>query len=206
MIDSGAELVCRVANTRWPVSEASMPVAGGLLVAHLADHDDVRVGAQERLHDDGEVEARLLVHLHLAQALLRDLDRVLRGPDLGVGRVEELEHRVQRGGLARAGRAAHEEQAVGLAIPCLAAAPGCCGEAQLVERDRLAGGEDPHHDVLDAARGRDGGHAQLDVERAELLELDLAVLRLALLGDVQVAHDLQARDDRRAVAAPGTSM
>ena len=26
MIDSGAELVCRVANTRWPVSEASIPI------------------------------------------------------------------------------------------------------------------------------------------------------------------------------------
>ncbi len=26
MIDSGAEFVCRVAKTRWPVSEASMPV------------------------------------------------------------------------------------------------------------------------------------------------------------------------------------
>ena len=27
MMDSGALLVCSVANTRWPVSEASMPVA-----------------------------------------------------------------------------------------------------------------------------------------------------------------------------------
>ena len=26
MIDSGAEFVCSVANTRWPVSEASMPM------------------------------------------------------------------------------------------------------------------------------------------------------------------------------------
>ena len=46
--DSGALLVCSVANTRWPVSEASMPIERGLLVAHLAHHDDVRVGAQER--------------------------------------------------------------------------------------------------------------------------------------------------------------
>ena len=60
MIDSGAELVCSVANTRWPVSEASMPVDGGFLVAHLADHDDVGIGAQERLHDRGEVEPAFL--------------------------------------------------------------------------------------------------------------------------------------------------
>ena len=129
MIDSGAEFVCSVANTRWPVSEASMPVRGGLLVAHLADHDDVRVGAQERLHHRREVEAGLLVHLHLAQALLRDFDRVLRGPDLGVRRVEELEHRVQRGRLARAGRAADEEQAVRLRDRGPAAAPGCAARS-----------------------------------------------------------------------------
>jgi hypothetical protein len=32
-----------VDSTRWPVSEASTPVAGRLVVAHLADHDDVGV-------------------------------------------------------------------------------------------------------------------------------------------------------------------
>src|SRR3989475_6821512 len=42
--------------------------AGGLLVAHLADHDDVRVGAQERPHHDREIEAGLFVDLDLAQA------------------------------------------------------------------------------------------------------------------------------------------
>ena len=43
---STALFVCSVLNTRWPVSEASMPVDADLLVAHLADHDHVRVGAQ----------------------------------------------------------------------------------------------------------------------------------------------------------------
>ena len=58
---------------------------------------------------------------------------------------------------------------------------------ELVDGDRLAGGEDPHHDVLVAARGGDGGHAQLDLARVRELELDLAVLRLAPLGDVEHA-------------------
>ena len=172
----------------------------GLLVAHLADHDDVRVGAQECLHHRGEVEPRLAVDLHLAQALLRDLDRILGGPDLGVGRVQELEHRVQRGRLARAGRAADEEQAVGLGDGGLQLFEVGAREAHLLERHRLAGGEDTHDDVLDAAGGRDGGDAQLDVERPELLELDFPVLGFPLLGDVEVAHDLDARRDRRAVA------
>ena len=200
MIDSGAELVCSVAKTRWPVSEASMPMRGRLLVAHLAHHDDVRVRAQERAHHHREVEARLAVDLHLAQALLRDLDRVLRGPDLGVRGVEELQHRVQRGRLARAGRAADEEQAVGLRDRRLQLLVVARREAELVERNRLARRQNPHDDVLDAARGRDGRDAQLDVERPELPELDLAVLRLPLLRDVEVAHDLDARGDGGAVA------
>ena len=33
--------------------------------------------------------------------------------------------------------------------------------------------------------------------RSAICELDAAVLRQALLGDVQLGHDLQARDDRR---------
>jgi hypothetical protein len=41
----------------------------GFLVARLAHHDDVRVGAQEGAHDQREVDAGLLVDLDLAQTL-----------------------------------------------------------------------------------------------------------------------------------------
>ena len=60
----------------------------GLVIAHLADHDHVGIGAQERAHRRGEGEVDLRLHLHLAQALLRDLDRVLGGPDLHVRGVD----------------------------------------------------------------------------------------------------------------------
>jgi hypothetical protein len=124
--------------------------ADGFLVAHLADHDDVRVGAQEGAHHQREVDAGLAVDLHLAQALLRDFDRVLGGPDLGVRRVQELQHRVQRGGLARAGGAADEEQAVGLARPSSRGAPGCAAVPSL-SAGSVRRRQDPHHDVFDAA-------------------------------------------------------
>ena len=45
----------------------------------------------------------------------------------------------------------------------------------------------------------DSRHAQLNVQWAEFPELDLAVLRLALLGNIQVAHDLEARHQGIAV-------
>ena len=41
--------------------------AGRFRVAHFTHHDDVRVGAQEGLHHGREIEAGLLVDLHLPQ-------------------------------------------------------------------------------------------------------------------------------------------
>jgi hypothetical protein len=54
--------------------------AARLLIARLTGHDHVRIGAQERAH--GGREDALRVHLHLEQTGLRDLDRILGGPDL----------------------------------------------------------------------------------------------------------------------------
>jgi hypothetical protein len=185
-MDSGALLVCRVAN--------------GFLVAHLADHDDIRVGSQESLHDHGEIQPGLLVDLYLAQALLRDFDRILGGPDLGFRRVDVTQRGMQCGGLARAGRAADEEQAVGLGDQFLDLAQVVVRQAQLVERNRFACRQDTHDHVFHAAGGGDGGDAQFNVERAEFLEFDLAVLRLAPLRDIEIAHDLDARSQCIAIA------
>ena len=55
--------------------------------------------------------------------------------------------------------------------------------------------EDPEHDLL-AVGGRENGDAQIERLAAET-DRDAAVLRRAPLGDVELAHDLQTRDDRR---------
>ena len=59
----------------------------GFMVARLAHHDDVGVSPQKRPHEHGKVDAGFFVDLHLAQAFLRDLDRVFSGPNFGVWRV-----------------------------------------------------------------------------------------------------------------------
>ena len=78
----GASLVCSVESTRWPVRAALTADLGGLEVADLADHDDVRVLPQEAAQGRGEVEADVLVHLHLVDAREVELDRVLGGADV----------------------------------------------------------------------------------------------------------------------------
>ena len=55
--------------------------------------------------------------------------------------------------------------------------------------------EDSEHDLLAEQRGK-GRHAVVDDLLAHL-QLDAAVLRHAALGDVELRHDLEARDQRR---------
>ena len=55
--------------------------------------------------------------------------------------------------------------------------------------------EHAHHDAF-AVQHRNDRHADVDLA-ARHAQLDAAVLRHALLGDVQPGHDLQAADDRR---------
>ena len=68
-------------------------------------------------------------------------------------------------------------------------------EAEAAEIVEIAGGavEQTHDDAL-AVESGDGGDAEVDFA-AEDLDLDAAVLRETALGDVELGHQLEARDD-----------
>ena len=68
-------------------------------------------------------------------------------------------------------------------------------EAQAAQVVEIAGGavEQAHDDAFAVERGQ-GGDAQVHFA-AQDLDLDAAVLRQAALGDIQLGHQLQARDD-----------
>src|SRR5690242_1537010 len=68
---------------------------GRFQVADLADHDHVRVLAQERAQGGGEGHAALDVLLDLVDALDADFDRVFHGRDVALGGVENIERGVQ---------------------------------------------------------------------------------------------------------------
>ena len=80
-------------------------VLRGLGVADLAHHDDVGVLAQHRAQRAGEGDLDLRPHRDLVEVLVHHLDRVLDGDDVDLGLGEVLEDRVERRGLAAAGRA-----------------------------------------------------------------------------------------------------
>ncbi len=84
----------------------------GLDVPDLADQDHVGVLAQDRPQPAGEGDAGLLVDLDLVDRGEGVLDRVLDRHDVAVGAVDLAERRVERGGLAAAGRAGADDHAV----------------------------------------------------------------------------------------------
>ena len=174
---------------------------GGLGIAYLSDHDHIRISPQKAAQGGGECPADLGVDLHLAQTRLGDFDRIFGRPYLRLTVIELPQQRMQRGGLARTGRTADEKQPLrfGNQAPQLEQRPGL--EPELVHRERRSLCEDAQHDVLQAVSGRDDGDAQLDVTGTESAEVNLSILGLAPLRDIQLRHDLDARNHGAAKTA-----
>ena len=83
-------------------------------IAHLANHDDVGIGAQKCLHHNGKFQSCFFVNLDLTQTLLGNFNRIFGSPYFCVRFVQIAQHRMQRGCFTRAGRPANKEQAIGL--------------------------------------------------------------------------------------------
>ena len=129
---------------------------GRLQVANLADHDHVRVLAQEGAQRLGEVHALARIDVDLVDAFQVDLHRVFGSGDVDVGGVEDVQAGVQGDRLARAGGPGDQDHALRLLersqvefllVPLVAQGV----DAHL----RARGVEDPHHDLL-APQGRQG--------------------------------------------------
>ncbi len=121
------------------------------------------------------------------------LDRVLHRDDVLGFLVQDVERRVHRGRLARARRPGHEDRAVGLRERRREPIVGVLEEAEVGEvQHRVALVEDADHDLL-AVHGRERRDTHVELPGADL-HRDPAVLRHALLRDVQICHDLEPGD------------
>src|SRR6267378_774358 len=167
-----------------------------LEVARLTDQDDVGVLPEERAKRGGERTADPLVDLDLVHALQVVLDRILGGHDVHVRRVDRVNPRIERRRLAGAGRSSDQDHAVGLVDRGVELIEGPLVEAELghVELQRVLV-EDTEDRLLAEDRG-ERRHTEVDLAGV-VAELDAPVLRQPPLGDVEVGHDLQSREDRR---------
>ena len=187
LIASVASTVCSVERTRWPVSAARQRGLDRLLVAHLADEDDVRVLAQDaaqRALEGRRVQADLALVDDRLAVRVQELDRVLDRDDVLVHRpVHVVDHRRERGRLAGAGGAGEQDDPA-----LLLGEPGDDRRQQ-----QLVDGLDVHRDGAHHHRDVAALAERVDAEAGEALELvgevDL-VLGLELLQLVRVVEDL----------------
>ena len=170
---------------------------GGFQVADFADHDHVRVLTQEAAQRGRERHPALDVHLHLVDAGHPDFHRILDRGDVALIVVEQVQAGVQRHRLARTGRAGHQHHAVGPGQRVLVQLALVVFVSELVDAHfRRAGIQDAQHHLL-AEQRRQGAHAEVDLFGLGQVQLHAAVLRHALLGDVQLRHHLEAGGDAR---------
>ena len=172
-----------------------------LEVAHLTDHDDVRVLAKERPQRRSEVQADLLAHLDLVDPHEVELDGILGGGDVLAGRVELRERGIECGRLARTRRAGDQYHPVRLMDALHEVVQLLLLESELghVELQvRLV--EEPKYDLL-AEQRREYGDPIVHLLIAAHLQLDATVLWQTSLCDVELRHDLDARRERVAELA-----
>ena len=168
---------------------------GRLAVADFADHDDVGVLTQERAESPRERHADLRLHLHLVDAGHVVFYRVLGRHDADVDLVDFRKERVERRRLAGASGSRHEEDAVRSVDDLADDRVVALVEAEVVHLDEVAAlREKSERDRL-TVRGRHGRDTDVDVLASDA-NADTAVHREALLGDIEVRHDLDTRDDR----------
>ena len=130
---------------------------GGLLVADLADHDDVGVLAEQRLQPLGEADVDPVVDLHLVDAREPVLDRVLDRHDVPRRDVHPAQAAIERRRLARPDGPGDEDGAVRLVAERAELLGLGAREAELVEAERLVERlVDPDDDLLAQDRRRRG--------------------------------------------------
>src|SRR5258706_7333041 len=168
----------------------------GFEIAHFADHDHIGVLPQDVPQPARKGQANFRFHVNLIYARQFVLDRVFDGDDALVDGIDRTQKRVQRCGLAGAGRTGDQNDAVRKIdefsndLFVVAIQP----DAFESEVNTAARQQTQTHAL--AVRGRDCRDTHVDFFAATA-HVNAAVLRQAPLGDVHVGHDLDARDDGR---------
>src|ERR1051325_2268593 len=172
----------------------------GLRVAYLADHNLVRVVAQDGTKPAREGEPLLFVDGNLRDAVQLVLDRVFDGDALVFFVPDLVQGSVKRGRLAGAGGPGDEHHPVRLGdvatkLPDILVGEPDDVQVKIAERfvDLLF--VKNTNDSILAVHGRHDRDAKVNVTSL-VAHAKTPVLRHAALGDVQFRHDLDARDQR----------
>src|SRR5690349_15636212 len=176
----------------------------GLRVANLADHDLVRVVTQNGTKTTIERQSFLFVHGNLRDAVQLILNRILDGDDLVFFVSDLIQRGVERGRLARAGWTSHQDHAVRLRDVATKLAQILFRKTNDIQVEisklfvDLFFVQDTNHCVF-AVNSRHDRNAEVDVA-AFITNSETAVLRHPTLGDVELRHDFDTRDQRLVIS------
>src|SRR5687767_5356510 len=148
----------------------------GLAVANLADHNDVRVLAQDRPQAVGKGEVDPGIHLNLPDAIQLIFDRILDGDDVQFRRVDLVQGTVEGRGFPTAGRPCHQEDPVRAFDQTTVLDIHLLPHTDLFQPEEHAGFVQETEDDALAIGGGDYGDADVDIFLADT-DTDAAVLR-----------------------------
>src|SRR5712691_2957319 len=168
---------------------------GGFVVANLTDQDHVRVVTQDAPQAGGERQADLWMHVNLADAVHVVFDGVFHRDDLQRRVFDLVQGTVQRGRFAAAGRAGDQHDAVRHRDQFLERLLDVWRHPDVRQvEDHAPFIQEAQHNPF-AEEHRDDRDTHVDLAAGDP-QLDAAVLRQTLFGDIQPRHDLQPRDNR----------
>ena len=164
--------------------------AGGVAVANLADHDDVRVKTEDGTETFGEGAASGGVDGDLGDAGDAVFNRILKGDNFAVGGVEGVDDGIEGGGFTGAGGTDHEDEAAGVRDDFLDGGHFAFGETEEVEiQEGFVKVEETEDGVL-AVHGGDSFNADVQ-EVGGTVAVDV-LLHVAGLGGVGGGGDVGA--------------
>ena len=200
LIVLGASLVCSVESTRWPVSAALTAISA--VSKSRISPTRMMFGSCRRKARSAAAKFRPMfsLDLHLVDAGQVELDRVLGGHDVRLGRVDAARSTSTAcwSCRCRSGRSpAPCPTASGSPPRTCASDSGSKPSLRHVEH-QLVAVEQAQDDLLAEQRRQAPRRGSRSPWLAVVVvaDLDAAVLRQALLGDVELRHDLDARGDR----------
>ena len=164
-----------------------------LLVSNLTDQHHIRIGTKNRTQRGGKGHTRLIVHLHLIDALHAEFHRVFNRDDVDFRAGHIAQRRIQRGRLTRTGRTSHQHHAVRAVVRFGKHIEIAFAEIQILYFEIARRRAQNTHDDFLAPHRRQCRHAKINLLTVVTYG-NTAILRLATLADIHFGHDLNAAD------------
>ena len=164
-------------------------------IADFTDHDDVRILPQNRAQCFGKRHVYARIDLGLSDPGQFVFDRVFDRQDVGAAFIQPRQCGIQGGGLAGAGGAGDQHDAVRLQDQLVKLLQHVCVHAQMLHVELIDILVEQAQYRAFAMSGGQRGNPHIDSLAAHP-QRDAAILRQAFFGNVQLRHNLDARNQR----------